>query len=36
MGSLPAATDDSRAVLGRIKAALDPTGVLAPGRYDRG
>ncbi len=36
MGALPAATDDSRAVLGRIKAALGPTGVLAPGRYDRG
>lgn len=34
MGSLPAATDDSAAVRARVKAALDPAGVLAPGRYE--
>ena len=34
MDSLPDARDDSAAALRRIKAALDPAGVLAPGRYD--
>jgi 4-cresol dehydrogenase (hydroxylating) flavoprotein subunit len=34
MGALPPARDDSGSVLGRIKQALDPAGVLAPGRYD--
>ena len=34
MGALPEAADDSAAVLGRIKRALDPSGVLAPGRYE--
>jgi 4-cresol dehydrogenase (hydroxylating) flavoprotein subunit len=33
MGALPEATDDSAAVLERIKRALDPAGVIAPGRY---
>lgn len=33
MGALPAATDDSAAVLERIKRAFDPLGVIAPGRY---
>jgi len=29
-------TDDSAAVLGRVKRALDPAGVIAPGRYEAG
>jgi 4-cresol dehydrogenase (hydroxylating) len=33
MRALPPSTDDSRAVLARVKAALDPKGVLSPGRY---
>jgi 4-cresol dehydrogenase (hydroxylating) len=36
MGALPAPRDDFDVVLGRLKRALDPRGVLAPGRYDRG
>ncbi len=35
MDALPAATDDSAAVLARVRAAMDPAGVLAPGRYER-
>lgn len=34
MGALPAPRDDFAAVLARLKRALDPLGVLAPGRYD--
>ena len=34
MDALPVATDDSAAVLERIKRAFDPAGVIAPGRYD--
>jgi 4-cresol dehydrogenase (hydroxylating) len=34
MGALPAPVDDSAEVLRRIKRALDPAGILAPGRYD--
>ncbi|MBI5513861.1 MAG: FAD-binding oxidoreductase [Deltaproteobacteria bacterium] len=34
-GALPAASDDYDSVLARLKAALDPGGVLAPGRYQR-
>jgi len=33
MRMLPPAADDSDAVLGRIKRAFDPRGVIAPGRY---
>lgn len=33
MSALPPARDDSPAFLARIKAALDPNGILAPGRY---
>lgn len=32
--ALPPARDDHASVLGRIKTALDPAAVLAPGRYD--
>lgn len=35
MDAVPAASDASTAVLRRIKAALDPAGVIAPGRYER-
>lgn len=35
MASLPPTTDDSRAVLARLRTALDPAGVLAPGRYEK-
>lgn len=34
MDALPSATDDSAAVLERIKRVFDPAGVIAPGRYD--
>ncbi|MBI3206896.1 MAG: FAD-binding oxidoreductase [Myxococcales bacterium] len=34
MGGLPPPRDDFSAVLARLKQALDPLGVLAPGRYD--
>lgn len=34
MGALPAAHDDYLEILRRIKAALDPNQVLAPGRYE--
>lgn len=33
MNALPAGTDDTAAVLAQLKAALDPAGILAPGRY---
>jgi len=32
--SLPAPTDDSIALIERLKLALDPNDILAPGRYD--
>ena len=35
MSSLPPTTDDSRAALARVRTALDPAGVLAPGRYEK-
>jgi 4-cresol dehydrogenase (hydroxylating) len=34
MASLPPPADDYSAVLQRLKAALDPNGILAPGRYE--
>jgi len=34
MGQTPAPTDDSGAVLARLKQVFDPNGILAPGRYD--
>lgn len=34
MGKLPPATDDYGALMQRLKTALDPNDVLAPGRYD--
>ncbi len=34
MGRMAGWTDDSAAVLGRVKRALDPAGVIAPGRYE--
>ena len=34
MAGLPAGNDDTPAVLGAIKLALDPQSILAPGRYD--
>jgi 4-cresol dehydrogenase (hydroxylating) len=34
MGALPAPRDDHGALLARLKKALDPNDVLAPGRYD--
>jgi 4-cresol dehydrogenase (hydroxylating) len=34
MRSLPAAADDSESFLAALKRALDPAGILAPGRYD--
>jgi 4-cresol dehydrogenase (hydroxylating) len=34
MDLLPAPVDDSAMILNRLKAALDPSDVLAPGRYD--
>lgn len=34
MGQLPTALDDRVVTLRRLKRALDPAGVLAPGRYD--
>jgi 4-cresol dehydrogenase (hydroxylating) len=36
MGALPASADDYRKVLKRIKSTLDPTGIIAPGRYELG
>ncbi len=36
MGALPDARDDSASVFARLKRALDPDGLLAPGRYDLG
>jgi 4-cresol dehydrogenase (hydroxylating) len=36
MSALPSSVDDYRQVLKRIKATLDPTGIVAPGRYDLG
>ena len=35
MGLLPPSRDDSAAVWRRLKHALDPVGILAPGRYER-
>lgn len=35
MSALPAVTDDSTAVMERVRDALDPSRVLAPGRYER-
>ena len=35
MGALPPSRDDTDVVLRRIKAAMDPAGVVAPGRYER-
>lgn len=35
MDALPPARDDSPQLLARIKAALDPNGILSPGRYIR-
>jgi 4-cresol dehydrogenase (hydroxylating) len=35
LGALPPSVDDHDAVLARVKRALDPEGVLAPGRYLR-
>jgi 4-cresol dehydrogenase (hydroxylating) len=34
MHSLPAPTDDSLAIIERLKRTLDPNDILAPGRYD--
>jgi len=34
MDALPAPRDDHGAVLARLKQALDPNDILAPGRYD--
>jgi 4-cresol dehydrogenase (hydroxylating) len=34
MQALPAVLDDSNALLRRVKNALDPNDILAPGRYD--
>lgn len=34
MDLLPAPSDDSAAILSRIKSALDPARIVAPGRYD--
>ncbi|MEV0261100.1 FAD-binding oxidoreductase [Streptomyces sp. NPDC050617] len=34
MGMSPAADDDLPSVLGRLKNAMDPAGVIAPGRYE--
>ena len=35
MASIPEANDATRALLARLRAAVDPSGVLAPGRYER-
>jgi 4-cresol dehydrogenase (hydroxylating) len=35
MGALPPAIDDSPQFLARLRSALDPNGILAPGRYIR-
>jgi 4-cresol dehydrogenase (hydroxylating) len=35
-GLLPRPTDDTPELHRRLKAALDPNGILAPGRYDLG
>jgi 4-cresol dehydrogenase (hydroxylating) len=34
MEALPAPRDDHGALLSRLKRALDPNDILAPGRYD--
>ncbi len=34
MSKSPGVTDDSTAVLARIRAALDPAGIVSPGRYE--
>ena len=34
MNLLPAPGDDSVAVMKRLKQAMDPSGILSPGRYD--